>query len=109
MSALTPISGSAGHFQLAGDLSFATVPQVYLETDTLFGSPEAALVLDLSRVERTDSAGLALLVEWLRQARRLHKNLHFRAIPEQLLAIATASGVEAVLPLSNHEAHHPPA
>lgn len=108
MSALTPISGSAGHFQLTGDLSFATVPQVYLEADTLFGSPATAVVLDLSHVERTDSAGLALLVEWLRQARRLHKNLHFRAIPEQLLAIAKASGVEAVLPLSNHEAHHPP-
>lgn len=109
MSAITPISGSAGHFQLAGDLSFATVPQVYLEADTLFGSPEAALVLDLSRVKRTDSAGLALLVAWLRQARRQHKDLHFRAIPEQLLAIAKASGVEAVLPLSNHEAHRQPA
>lgn len=109
MSAITPIAGNAGHFQLVGDLSFTTVPQVYLETDTLFGSPEAALVLDLSRVGRTDSAGLALLVEWLRQARRLHKNMHFRAIPEQLLAIAEASGVEAVLPLSNHEAHTPSA
>lgn len=109
MSALTPIAGQAGHFQLAGELSFATVPQVYLEADTLFGSPEAALVLDLGRVTRTDSAGLALLVEWLRQARRRSKNLHFRAIPDQLLAIATASGVDAVLPLSNSEAIHPHA
>ncbi len=109
MSAITPISGNAGHFQLAGDLSFATVPQVYLEGDTLFGSSEATLVLDLSRVERTDSAGLALLVEWLRQARRQSKDLRFQAIPQQLLAIAKASGVEAVLPLSDREAPSQPA
>lgn len=99
---ITPVPGNAGHFELAGELSFATVPRIYQQGDTLLGSQEMTLVLDLSRVERTDSAGLALLVEWLRRARRQNKELRFRSIPAQLLAIAKASGVDAVLPLVDH-------
>lgn len=102
MNTITPVAGSEGRFRLAGELSFATVPQVYAQGGVLFNSKAATLVLDLSGVERTDSAGLALLVEWLRQARRRQQNLHFRNIPAQLLAIAKASGLEDILPLTNH-------
>ena len=100
---ITPVTGSEGHYQLAGELSFATVPQIYAQGGTLFDGPAATLVLDLSDVERTDSAGLALLVEWLRQARHQRKDLRFRNIPAQLLAIAKASGLENILPLVNQE------
>ena len=99
---ITPVAGSEGHFQLAGDLSFASVPQIYPQGEMLFHSKATALVLDLRAVERTDSAGLALLVEWLRQARHQRKDLRFRNIPAQLLAIAKASGLEKILPLANH-------
>ncbi len=102
MNAITPVSGGEGLFQLAGELSFATVPQVYAQGGVLFDSKAATLVLDLRGVGRTDSAGLALLVEWLRQARRRRQDLRFRNIPAQLLAIAKASGLEDILPLTHH-------
>ena len=99
---LIPATGSEGRFQLAGELSFASVPQIYAQGHTLLADRAATLVLDLSSVERTDSAGLALLVEWLRQARHQRKDLRFQNIPAQLLAIAKASGLENILPLANH-------
>ncbi|MDA1106926.1 MAG: STAS domain-containing protein [Proteobacteria bacterium] len=102
MKTITAVTGSEGHFQLAGELSFATVPQVYVQGGELFDSTAAILVLDLGGIERTDSAGLALLVEWLRQARHQRRDLRFRNIPAQLLAIAKASGLENILPLANH-------
>ena len=100
---ITPVTGSAGRFQLTGDLSFASVPQVYAQGHALFNGQAATLVLDLSSVERTDSAGLALLVAWLRQARHQRKDLRFQNIPAQLLAIAKASGLENILPLASQE------
>jgi len=51
------------------------------------------------RVVRADSAGLALLVEWMRAARRAGRPLRYRAIPPQMLAIARVSSLDQVLPL----------
>jgi phospholipid transport system transporter-binding protein len=50
-------------------------------------------------VERSDSAGLALLVECLRQAHQSGKSLRFFNIPAQMLAIARVSSLDQVLPL----------
>ena len=58
-----------------------------------------ALDIDLSHVERSDSAGLALLVECLRHARQSGKTIRFFNIPAQMLAIARVSGLDEVLPL----------
>lgn len=48
------------------------------------------LAINLAGVTRADSAGLALLVEWLRAARGRNRELTFRAAPAQLLALAEA-------------------
>ncbi|WP_255210709.1 STAS domain-containing protein [Methylogaea oryzae] len=55
--------------------------------------------LDLSGVRRADSAGLALLVEWLAQANRLNRQLDFRHVPDQILRMAKVGGLEDILSL----------
>ncbi len=88
-----------GVFRLSGVLTFDTVGALWAgESSRLAGS--GALELDLSTVERTDSAGLALLVEWNRQVRRAGGSLILRQPPEQLLAFARVSGVEGALGLA---------
>lgn len=86
-------------FRISGDLSFTTVPEVFARSMPLLKRSAAAVSIDLQAVERSDSAGLALLVEWLLVARRLNKAITFRNIPTQMRAIAQVSALEAILPL----------
>ena len=86
-----------GHFLVKGPLRFDTVPGVWREGQRLFGGM-ASVVLDLGAVTRSDSAGLALLIEWLREARRRQAEIHFRNIPSQMQAIARVSRLESLLP-----------
>ncbi|WP_440996870.1 STAS domain-containing protein [Arhodomonas sp. SL1] len=87
-----------GALRVTGELDFDSVA---LLPAALPGSGDA--VVDLSAVERADSAGLALLLEWVRVARAAGRQVRFRGIPRQLLAIARVSGVDAILPLEDNE------
>ncbi len=84
--------------EIHGDLNFTSVALLWNGGG---GSiPERdQLDIDLSHVERSDSAGLALLVEFLRQARQAGKTIRFFNIPAQMLAIARVSALDEVLPL----------
>ena len=90
---LDPASES---IQLRGELTFATVNKVLTESVTLFEAIPS-LKIDLSAVTNSDSAGLALLVSWLRSAKQAGKQIVFANIPEQLLVIADISGVDELL------------
>lgn len=90
------IEQDPGRFALRGDLSFATVNKALKASSSAFNS--SPIEIDLGGVERADSAGLALLIEWLARARRQGIELRFLNIPEQILAMARASGLENVLP-----------
>ena len=58
---------------------------------------DGARVLDVTAVDAVDSAGLALLLEWIRQARTDGRAMSFTALPDKLLAIARLSGVDGLL------------
>jgi len=88
-----------GRLLLAGELSFATVPRLW-ETSRNLLREDGDLHIDLKDVQRSDSAGLALLVEWMRVARQLGKPIEFLNIPAQMLAIARVSSLDQILPLS---------
>lgn len=90
---------AGGEVHVSGDLTFATVTALWRDSRPLLAAGGAQLQIDLAGVGRADSAGLALLVEWLRSARAAGTELVFLAVPAQLLAIASASGVEHLLPL----------
>ena len=90
--------GREGRLEIHGELSFASVPALWREcrAQCAAGKP---IDIDLGQVQRSDSAGLALLVEWLREAQRSGANLRFFNIPAQMLEMARASGLEQILPL----------
>jgi phospholipid transport system transporter-binding protein len=88
-----------GSYLLSGALTFQTVPSLCEQSASLFQGKEDVLV-DLSGVEHTDSAGLALLIEWLRLARLNGQGLLMRNIPKQMMAIAEVSDLENILPLA---------
>ncbi|MDH3639075.1 MAG: STAS domain-containing protein, partial [Gammaproteobacteria bacterium] len=48
-------------------------------------------------VARVDSAGLALLLEWLRTSHRSNCRLRFTNIPEQLNSLMEVTGLDDVI------------
>lgn len=98
MAELKLLRLAEGEFRLEGELSFKSVPALGDQEGVLFNGGDT-VICDLSGIERSDSAGLALLVSWARAARSRGKSLRLRAIPTQLLSLVRVSGLEAVLPL----------
>jgi|AZIC01.1.fsa_nt_gi phospholipid transport system transporter-binding protein len=84
--------------KLVGELTFATVNEVLAQSQAVFDTLND-LDIDMSDVERSDSAGLALLVHWIRTANTQNKKIVFHNIPSQILSIADASGLDKLIPV----------
>lgn len=93
MSAALEAAGDG--FRIVGALDFDSVPTLYRATDELLA--RSPVRLELGAVERADSAGVALLLEWRRQAHRRNVDLTLGHVPESLLRVARLSGVEDLL------------
>ncbi len=85
-----------GVFAVTGPVTFATAGALLEAGRSLFAG-HASIAVDLRAVSRVDSAGLALLLEWLRQSRADRRAMTFTGLPEKLLAIARISGVDGLL------------
>jgi phospholipid transport system transporter-binding protein len=83
---------------LSGEISFATVnPLVAKGREAIGALSLDNAVLDLSAVSKTDSAGLALVVDWVRSARHRRVDLRIVGVSAQLADIARVSGLEDFL------------
>ncbi len=89
---------SPGHYRLSGELSFASVPALLGQAQTLFGDA-GDIRVSLAGVSRADSAGVALLIEWRRESDHRGRSIAFTDIPPQMLALAQVCGVDELLAL----------
>ncbi len=85
-----------GKFELSGDLGFDDAARLLRDGDAAFGDSEQAEI-DLARVARVDSAGLALLLEWSVAARESGRLLRYRNVPPALASLAGISDVAELL------------
>ena len=85
-----------GRWLLEGELDSSSVPAV-LKSSAKGFTGSRKIQVDLKGVTRADSAGLALLVEWLRESERAGRVISFTNVPQQLLAIARLCGLDAIL------------
>lgn len=87
-----------GRIVVSGELTFATAREAR-ETGTLVleGSRAPDLVIDCASVSRADSAGLAVLLDWLAWARRKSRPMRLENLPASLVAIAKISEVDGLL------------
>jgi len=86
--------------RVSGELTFATVTTLLAQSRPLFERLGEHIEVELGGVERADSAGLAILIEWMRLAKNRGGSIRFSRLPEQMLAIAVASELDTLLPLS---------
>jgi len=85
-----------GRFRVSGVLDASTAREVLEESEARF-EQFAGLDIDLGGVGESDSAGLALLIEWLRLARQWQKEIRFENVPAQIEALARISEVEDLI------------
>jgi phospholipid transport system transporter-binding protein len=88
------ITENTESWRIEGELSFQTANDVLTEF-LQKQQAQTPKVIDLKAITRTDSAGLALLIELIRQVP--DNTLQFHNIPTQMLSIAKISGVEELL------------
>jgi phospholipid transport system transporter-binding protein len=83
---------------VSGELTFATARNARQSgVVVLEGSSARAIVIDCQGVTRADSAGLAVLLEWLAWGRRKSRTLTLENLPASLIAIARISEVDGLL------------
>ena len=85
-----------GRFSLEGEMSFETAERVLAASEKLF-EPHTRIEVDLAGVTRTDSAGLALLLEWVTWANHTVREIRFSGMPEKIVAIARTTEVDPLL------------
>jgi len=85
---------------LSGELDAAHVRQRLHQSTDWFAGDSDDIDIDLSAITRTDSAGLALLLDWLRRARAAQIELTFRDAPPQMRALIDFCALHDILPLS---------
>ncbi len=96
MSSYTLEDRGDGRFALAGEMTFSTVENILDESESQFGQ-HTRLEVDLSGITGSDSAGLALLLEWITWANHTVREIRFTEMPERVLAIARTTEVDALL------------
>lgn len=96
MSDVRLVAKDSGVFAIIGNLEFATMNQLLGQEKVIFKDGKA-VELDLAGVERANSAGLALLLEWQGIAQQQGREFRIRNAPDALLAIARISNCTEIL------------
>ena len=107
LRSLGPAGGEPGEppqawerFALEGVLDFATVRALLRDGERMLAG-EGPLAIDLAAVHEANSAGLALLLEWIDLAQRRGRPLHLYNLPESLVHLAELANLGPLLPLAD--------
>jgi anti-anti-sigma factor len=87
---------SADVIRLGGALTFASTPAMYSKLKDAFDQGDVSHV-DLEAVERADSAGLGLLLEWQATIGRRGRKVRFTNAPDMLMSLARLCEADEVL------------
>jgi phospholipid transport system transporter-binding protein len=85
-----------GRFSLTGKMTFQSAGQLLRDSERLF-EEHTQIEMDLGGVTDTDSAGLALMLEWITWANHTVREIRFVNVPEKIDAIAKTTEVDHLL------------
>jgi len=93
MSRFNLVEQKNGYFVVEGELTFFNLDKKAV-TYFDFLSSGKNIHIDLQKIEIADSAGLALLIEWIKQSNHYATKLTFKNVPKQLITLAKLSGFD---------------
>ncbi len=82
--------------RVEGSLDFTTVTKLLPQGAAAIDAGQASII-DLAGVTGSDSAGLALLIEWLSVAKAARRTLRYDNTPMQLQQLARLSEVDHLI------------
>lgn len=85
---------SKQQYSISGSVDLTTAPDLMRQATVFFKNADKKINIDLSQVTRSNSAALALMLEMLKYARSNQIELHFEHLPETMLTIAKAYGID---------------
>ena len=85
-----------GRFEMHGPMGFENAARLLHESHVMF-EDHTEIQVDLAGVGETDTAGLALLLEWINWANHSVREIRFLNIPDRIRCIARTSDVEDLL------------
>jgi phospholipid transport system transporter-binding protein len=85
-----------GRFYLSGKMTFQTAGDVLRDSERMLEG-HTQIEMDLGGVTETDSAGLALMLEWITWANHTVREIRFLNVPEMIDAIAKTTEVDHLL------------
>jgi len=92
--------GSNGSVHISGEMTFDSTPNLYRELESRFEGKGSVTGIDLAGVNRADSSGLALLLEWQAMANRQQRKLQISNAPDNLLKLAKLCEADSLLNIS---------
>ena len=93
MSAFSLIKQSADCYFVEGDLTFSTLNKKTINSFDFLNSTKE-ICIDLEKVTTADSAGLTLMIEWMKHSKLHNTKLTFKNVPQQLLTLAKLSNLD---------------
>jgi len=92
------VTTAPGRFAARGVLTFANARRARSEgLHALRTSSAPDLEIDCAGIERSDSAGLAVLLDWMAIMKQEGRPLCFDHLPPAILAVAQIGGVDVML------------
>lgn len=92
------VEASPDRLNVSGALTFQTARAAYeAGLRSIRNASGPAIQVDCSGVNESDSAGLAVLIEWLAEATRVGRKMQFQNLPDGIKAVAQISDVAAIL------------
>ncbi|PID62728.1 MAG: hypothetical protein CSB44_03165 [Gammaproteobacteria bacterium] len=85
---------------LGGELDFDNAAEALASVITHIES-QGDLTIDLAGVSKSNSAGLALMIEWLARASKAGHAIQYRNVPEGLMELARVSQVDELIAAGN--------
>ncbi|WP_300370492.1 STAS domain-containing protein [Methyloprofundus sp.] len=89
------LSPARDHIIIKGDLTFSTINKAHTTALKLEQSAPS-INIDLQQLGKIDSAGLALLIEWIKFAQASQTELRFTHIPAQLSALTKLCDISEI-------------
>jgi len=84
---------SNGNFFIEGELTFSSLNKKTIRSFDILKQRQETHI-DLTKVSSADSAGLALVLEWIKHSKQHNTKLLFKGIPQQLITLAALSGLD---------------
>ena len=80
-------------FKISENLTFDTAPGLLERSKEWSAEPDGNVTIDLSSAGRTDSAGIALMLEWIELARSRNLELSIINMPAQIKEFIESNGL----------------